>query len=54
MKFKRQFQEKLKMYAPLIGSWDFDWVGHKEDGSTWTVPGEWHFACQEFEEHDTK
>ena len=28
----------------MIGAWEFDWVGHKEDGSTWTVPGEWHFS----------
>lgn len=34
----------LKAYEPLIGAWDFDWVGHNEDGSTWNVPGEWHFA----------
>ena len=39
-----QHRDKLSLYAPLIGSWDFDWVGHEEDGSTWTVPGEWHFA----------
>jgi len=36
--------EKLKAYEKFIGSWDFDWVGHREDGSTWTVPGEWHFS----------
>lgn len=35
---------KLKPYEGLIGAWEFDWVGHKEDGSTWTVPGEWHFS----------
>ncbi len=39
-----QHQEKLKPYSGLIGNWDFDWVGHEEDGSTWTVPGEWHFS----------
>ena len=37
-------QEKLKPYEVLIGNWEFDWIGHKEDGSTWTVPGEWHFS----------
>jgi hypothetical protein len=36
--------EKLKPYEPLIGDWDFDWVGHKDDGTTWTVPGEWFFS----------
>jgi hypothetical protein len=36
--------EMLRMYEPLIGDWDFDWVGHNEDGTTWTVPGEWFFA----------
>lgn len=38
------FREHLEPYAALIGSWGFDWVGHNEDGSTWTVPGEWHFS----------
>jgi len=37
-------QEKLKPYQRFVGSWIFDWVGHNEDGSTWTVPGEWHFS----------
>lgn len=36
--------EHLKPYEFLIGDWDFDWVGHNSDGTTWTVPGEWHFA----------
>jgi hypothetical protein len=39
-----EHREKLKLYEVFIGTWDFDWVGHKEDGSTWTVPGEWHFS----------
>ncbi len=39
-----QYQEKLRPYAPLIGNWNFDWVGHEDDGSTWTVPGEWIFT----------
>ena len=37
-------REHLEPYVPLIGSWTFDWVGHNEDSSTWTVPGEWHFS----------
>jgi len=36
--------EKLKPYEQLIGDWDFDWVGHQPDGTTWTVPGEWFFS----------
>ena len=36
--------EKLMPYQRFIGSWSFDWVGHNEDGSTRTVPGEWHFS----------
>ena len=39
-----QHQEKLKPYEIFVGAWEFDWVGHKDDGSTWTVPGEWHFS----------
>ncbi len=37
-------QEKLKPYETLIGAWEFNWIGHEEDGATWTVPGEWHFS----------
>jgi hypothetical protein len=40
----QKHKEKLKPYEFLIGSWNFDWVGHNEDGSTLTVPGEWHFS----------
>ncbi|MDP4239984.1 MAG: hypothetical protein Q8904_11000 [Bacteroidota bacterium] len=36
--------EKLQPYEPLIGDWEFDWVGHNQDGTTWTVPGEWFFS----------
>lgn len=43
-KCHREYQEKLRPYAPLIGNWDFEWVGHQEDGSTWSVPGEWLFS----------
>jgi len=39
-----KYQEKLKPYEIFIGTWDFDWVGHEDDGSTWTVPGQWHFS----------
>lgn len=35
---------KLQPYSMFIGSWEFDWIGLKDDGSTWTVPGEWHFS----------
>ena len=37
-------KDKLEPYAGFIGSWDFDWVGHNDDGTTWTVPGQWHFS----------
>ncbi len=36
--------DKLKPYSQFIGSWDFTWTGFKEDGSKWSVPGEWHFS----------
>lgn len=39
-----EYNEKLKPYQNFIGSWEFEWVGHNEDGTTWTVPGEWHFS----------
>ncbi|MFC1850861.1 hypothetical protein ACFL27_11765 [candidate division CSSED10-310 bacterium] len=39
-----RLQDKLKPYKIFIGAWEFDWAGHEDDGSTWTVPGEWHFA----------
>lgn len=34
----------LMIYEPLIGEWDFTWIGHNDDGTTWRVPGEWHFS----------
>ncbi|MFX0179537.1 MAG: hypothetical protein ACFE78_05055 [Candidatus Hodarchaeota archaeon] len=40
----KKHHKKLEIYENFIGSWKFDWVGHKDDGSTWTVPGEWHFS----------
>ena len=39
-----EHNEKLKPYQNFIGSWEFEWVGHNEDRTTWTVPGEWHFS----------
>jgi len=36
--------EKLRPYELLIGDWDFDWVGHNEDATSWKVPGEWFFS----------
>lgn len=39
-----QHQDKLEPYEIFIGAWEFDWVGHKDDGSPRTVPGEWHLS----------
>ena len=36
--------EHLQPYSVLIGDWDFTWVGKKDDGSRWEVPGQWHFS----------
>jgi len=36
--------EKLRPYESLIGDWDFDWIGHNQDGTTSKVPGEWFFS----------
>ncbi len=39
-----EYQEKLKPYEIFIGAWEFVWVKHKDDGTTLTIPGEWHFS----------
>ena len=44
VKCHANFTEKLKPYSHFIGSWDFIWTGFKNDGSSWSVPGEWHFS----------
>ena len=36
--------EKMQLFGQFVGSWDFDWTGHSEDGSTQTAVGEWHFG----------
>ncbi|MFA6688504.1 MAG: hypothetical protein ACOX6K_02695 [Sphaerochaetaceae bacterium] len=36
-------REKLKLYVPLIGLWEFDWTGNV-GGREITVPGEWIFS----------
>ena len=41
---RSKHQEELEPYKTFIGSWEFDWIGHQDDGSTYTVPGEWHFS----------
>jgi hypothetical protein len=36
--------DKMQLFGQLVGSWDFDWLWHNEDGSTLTAEGEWHFG----------
>lgn len=36
--------QELLPYASFIGDWYFQWIGHNKDGSTWEVPGQWHFS----------
>lgn len=40
----KNYTQKLKPYSKFIGSWNFIWTGFKDDGSSWSVPGEWHFS----------
>jgi hypothetical protein len=39
-----EWAEKLQLFGQFVGSWDADWTGYNEDGSTQTVVGEWHFG----------
>jgi hypothetical protein len=41
---EKHSNEKLQLYANLIGDWYFQWIGHNNDGTTWEVPGQWHFS----------
>lgn len=36
--------EKLSIYEPLVGEWDFEWVGLGPNGEEWRVAGEWFFS----------
>ncbi len=40
----QKYKEKLMLFGQFIGSWDFKWIGHEVDGSSWSVPGEWIFS----------
>jgi hypothetical protein len=36
--------DQLAAFAPLIGSWDLRVTNYREDGTSATVDGEWHFG----------
>lgn len=36
--------DQLAAFAPLIGSWDLQVTNYREDGTSSTVDGEWHFG----------
>ena len=36
--------DKLQLFGQFVGSWDLSVTNHRPDGSSHTVPAEWHFA----------
>jgi hypothetical protein len=36
--------DKLELFGQFVGSWDLDRTSYAPDGTTATVPGEWHFG----------
>jgi len=39
-----KYRDQLMLFGQFVGTWDFEWIGHNADGSTWSVPGEWIFS----------
>jgi hypothetical protein len=39
-----ELAEELALFGRLIGSWNLAITDHRADGSSRTVPGEWHFG----------
>ena len=35
---------KMALYGQFVGSWDLDVTEYRDDGTTRTRPGEWHFG----------
>jgi hypothetical protein len=35
---------ELELFGQFVGSWDVTVTNHKPDGSSVTIPAEWHFA----------
>jgi hypothetical protein len=36
--------DKLQLFGQFVGSWDVAVTNHRPDGSSETIPAEWHFA----------
>jgi hypothetical protein len=36
--------DKLQLFGQFVGSWDVAVTNHRPDGSSETIPPEWHFA----------
>jgi hypothetical protein len=39
-----EFSDKLALFGQFVGSWDVLVTNYTPDGSTITIPAEWHFA----------
>lgn len=37
-------EDRLQLFGQFVGSWDVSVTNHRPDGSSQTVPAEWHFA----------
>jgi hypothetical protein len=38
------FADELQLFGQFVGSWDVVVTNHRPDGSSETIPAEWHFA----------
>lgn len=36
--------DKLQLFGQFVGSWRLEVVNHARDGTSTTIPGEWHFG----------
>jgi len=36
--------DKLQLFGQFVGSWDLSVTNHRPDGTSETIPAEWHFA----------
>jgi hypothetical protein len=39
-----QLADRLQLFGQFVGSWDLERTSYDADGTTATVPGEWHFG----------
>jgi len=40
----QEFADELELFGQFVGSWDVSVTNYRADGSSTTIPAEWHFA----------